>query len=369
MNPRRKGVRAIMRDHVSIPCLVMRGGTSKGPYFRAEDLPTDIAARDRILLATMGSPDPRQIDGLGGADTLTSKVAIVSRSQREGVDVDYLFCQVDINKPVVDTGPSCGNMLSGVAPFALEMGIVPIQDGETAVVIYDVNTSSKIEAVIQTPGGRVTYTGDAAIDGVPGTAAPVILNFMDVVGSKTGSMLPTGKVIDVIQGVEVSCFDVAMPMMLMRARDLGLTGIEGRAEIDNNKELLARIEKIRMEAGAMMGFGDVTDSVIPKVGILSEPRDGGAITSRYLTPHKLHAAHAVTGAVCVATACMVEGSVAYELAQRPEGNPRTIWIEHPSGQVDVRLQTSGSGADLQVVRAGILRTCRPIMKGEVYIPE
>ena len=358
-----------MRDHFSIPCLVMRGGTSKGPYFRAEDLPKDIAERDRILLAVMGSPDLRQIDGLGGADTLTSKVAIVSRSQRPGVDVDYLFCQVVIDKPVVDTGPSCGNMLSGVAPFALEMGIVPIKDGETSVVIYDVNTSSKIEAVVQTPGGRVCYKGDAAIDGVPGTAAPVILNFMDVVGSKTGSMLPTGKVVDVIQDVEVSCFDVAMPMMLLRARDLGLEGTEGRKEIDGNKDLLARIESIRLEAGRMMGFGDVTDSVIPKVSLLSEPRGTGAITSRYLTPHALHAAHAVTGAVCVSTACMVEGSVAYDLARRPEGNPRTIWIEHPTGMVDVRLETSGAGADLQVVRAGILRTCRPIMKGEVYVPE
>ncbi len=358
-----------MRDHFSVPCLVMRGGTSKGPYFRAEDLPTDIAARDRILLKAMGSPDARQIDGLGGADTLTSKVAIVSKSTRPGVDVDYLFCQVDINKPVVDTGPSCGNMLSGVAPFALEMGMVPMRDGETAVVIYDVNTSSKIEAIIQTPGKRVNYKGDAAIDGVPGTAAPVILNFMDIVGVKSGKMLPTGNVVDKIQGVDVSCFDVAMPMIFMRARDLGLEGTEGRKEIDGNKELLARIESIRLEAGRLMGFGDVTDSVIPKVGLLSEPRGTGAITSRYLTPHALHAAHAVTGACCVATACAVKGSIAHEFARMPEGNPRTVWIEHPTGMVDVRLETTGEGADLQVVRAGILRTCRPIMKGEIFIPE
>lgn len=357
-----------MRDMMSIPCLLMRGGTSKGPYFRAEDLPKDVAERDRILLAAMGSPDLRQIDGLGGADTLTSKVAIVSKSERPGVDVDYLFCQVDIGKPVVDTGPSCGNMLSGVAPFALEMGIVPTKDGKTEVVIYDCNTKSKIEAVIETPGGQVNYIGDAAIDGVPGTAAPVILNFMDVVGSKTGSMIPTGHVRETIEGIEVSCFDVAMPMVLMRAKDLGLSGIEGRAEIDGNKALLARIETIRMEAGRRMGFGDVTHSVMPKVGLLSPPRDGGAITSRYLTPHALHAAHAVTGAVCVSTALMVEGSIAYELGVRPEGNPRTIWIEHPSGQVDVRLETAGSGKDLQVIKAGILRTARPIMQGNVFVP-
>lgn len=357
-----------MQDLTSIPCLLMRGGTSKGPYFKASDLPADIAARDRVLLAVMGSPDLRQIDGLGGADTLTSKVAIVSKSTREGVDVDYLFAQVDVARPIVDTSPSCGNMLSGVGPFAIETGMVAAQDGTTMVVIYDVNTDSRIEAVVQTPGGRVRYTGDAAIDGVPGTAAPIVLNFMDAVGSKTGVMLPTGHAKEVINGIEVSCLDVCMPMVMMRAADLGLTGYEGRSEIDPNKELLARIEAIRMEAGRRMGFGDVSDKVIPKVGLLSPPRNGGAITSRYLTPHKLHAAHAVTGAVCVSTACLLEGSIAWDIAVRPEGNPRTIWIEHPSGQADVRMQTEGAGPTLQVIRAGVLRTARPIMRGEVFVP-
>jgi 2-methylaconitate cis-trans-isomerase PrpF len=356
-----------MQDLISIPCLLMRGGTSKGPYFKATDLPSDIAERDRILLAVMGSPDLRQIDGLGGADTLTSKVAIVSKSTREGVDVDYLFAQVDIARPIVDTSPSCGNMLSGVGPFAIETGMVAAQDGTTMVVIYDVNTDSRIEAVVQTPGGKVRYTGDAAIDGVPGTAAPIILNFMDAVGSKTGVMLPTGHAKEVINGIEVSCLDVCMPMVMMRATDLGLTGYEGRAEIDPNKELFTRIEAIRMEAGRRMGFGDVSDKVIPKVGLLSPPRNGGTITSRYLTPHKLHAAHAVTGAVCVSTACLLEGSIAYDIAVRPDGNPRTIWIEHPSGQADVRMQTEGSGPTLQVIRAGVLRTARPIMHGNVFV--
>jgi 4-oxalomesaconate tautomerase len=357
-----------MHDHLSIPCLLMRGGTSKGPYFKASDLPSDIAARDRVLLAVMGSPDIRQIDGLGGTDTLTSKVAIVSPSTREGVDVDYLFAQVDITRPIVDTGPSCGNMLSGVGPFAIETGMVKAQDGTTSVSIFDVNTQSRIEAVVQTPGGVVNYTGDAAIDGVPGTAAPVILNFMDAVGAKTGKMLPSGHAMEQINGIDVSCLDVAMPMVLMRAEDLGLTGVEGRAEIDGNKALLARIEAIRMEAGRRMGFGDVSDSVMPKVGLLSKPRGSGAITSRYLTPHKLHAAHAVTGAVCVATAVLLEGSVAYDLATRPGGNPCTIWIEHPSGMVDVRMETTGAGPTLQVYKAGILRTTRPIMQGNVFVP-
>jgi 4-oxalomesaconate tautomerase len=359
---------ATMRDQVGIPCLLMRGGTSKGPYFDLADLPADPAARDRVLLAVMGSPDLRQIDGLGGADTLTSKVAIVSKSTRPGVDLDYLFAQVDIGKAIVDTAPSCGNMLSGVAPFALETGMLTAQPGRTSVMIYNVNTASRIEAVLQTPDGHITYEGDAAIAGVPGTAAPIVLNFMDVVGSKTGKLLATGNVRDTIDGIDVTCIDVAMPMVMMKAADLGLTGYEGRKEFDGNKELFARIEAIRLEAGRRMGLGDCTDKVIPKVGILAPPRTAdGTVTSRYLTPHALHAAHAVTGAVCVATACVVPGSVAHDVARAEASNPRTIWIEHPSGEVDVRLETSGTGHDIQVI-AGTLRTARPIMRGLVYVP-
>jgi 4-oxalomesaconate tautomerase len=346
----------------------MRGGTSRGPFFLASDLPSDIPTRDRVLLAAMGSPDLRQIDGLGGADTTTSKVAIVSKSSRPGVDLDYLFAQVDIAKPIVDTNPSCGNMLSGVLPFAIERGLIKPTSGETRAMIFNVNTEARIEAVVQTPGGEIVYDGDASIAGVPGSAAPIILNFMDVVGSISGQMLPTGNVRDTIQGVEVTCIDVAMPMMLIRARDLGLDGTEGKAGIDGNKPLMARIESIRREAGLLMGFGDVTDKVIPKVGLLSEPREGGTITSRYLTPLALHAAHAVTGAVCVATACALEGSIAHDVATRSAENPRTVWIEHPSGQVDVRLQTTGVGAAMDVV-AGTLRTARPIMRGEVLVPK
>lgn len=356
-----------MSDLIGIPTIFMRGGTSRGPFFKAEDLPKDPAARDRVLLAAMGSPDVRQIDGLGGGDTLTSKVAIVSKSSRPGVDLDYLFAQVDIGKPIVDTNPSCGNMLAGVAPFAIETGMFPAQDGETRVMIYNVNTEARIEAIVQTPGRVVSYTGDARIDGVPGTAAPIVLNFMDVVGSISGKLLPTGTARDIIDGIEVTCIDVAMPMIMMRAKDCGLTGYEGRAEINPNKALFARIEPIRLEAGRRMGFGDCTDKVIPKVGLLSPARDGGTIASRYLTPHALHAAHAVTGAVCVSTACAVEGSIAHELAKPDGANPRIIWIEHPSGQVDVRLETRGKGGDMEVV-AGTLRTARPIMRGEVLVP-
>ena len=357
-----------MNRLIGVPCLYMRGGTSKGPYFKADDLPAEREVRDRFLLAAMGSPDVRQIDGLGGADTLTSKVAIVAKSERPGVDVDYHFAQVDINRPLVDTNPSCGNMLSGVGPFAIESGMVKAHDGTTRVVIYDANTSAKIEAEIQTPGGAVNYLGDHEIDGVPGGGAPVVLTFMEIVGAKTGAMLPTGKATEQIDGIDVSLVDVCMPMMLLRATDIGLNGYEGRAEINGNTELLARIEKLRMEAGRRMGFGDVSEKVIPKVGLLAPPREGGAIASRYLTPHTLHAAHAITGACCVSTACAVEGTVAYDLAQLPAENPCTVWIEHPSGKVDVRFEREGSGSSMNV-RVGVVRTARPIMRGEVMVPE
>jgi 2-methylaconitate cis-trans-isomerase PrpF len=367
-----KGIVAAGRAQImplrAIRCTLMRGGTSRGPYFRLHDLPAEPAVRDRVLLAAMGSPDLRQIDGLGGADPLTSKVAMVSPSRQPGCDVDYLFAQVAVDKAIVDTAPPCGNMLAGVGPFAIESGMVAAADGETRVMIYNVNTKSRIEAIIQTPEGKVEYEGQAAIDGVPGTAAPVVLNFMDAVGSKTGALLATGKVVEEIEGVEVTCIDVAMPMVLMRAADFGVTGDEDRAQIDARTELFARIEPIRLEAGRRMGLGDVTDKVIPKIGLLAPPRAGGSICSRYFTPHRLHAAHAVTGGVCVASACTLEGSIAWDLAVLPPGNPRSVVIEHPSGQIDVRLETRGEGADLQVVGAGLVRTTRKLMSGEVYVP-
>lgn len=354
-----------MNDLTGIPCCFMRGGTSRGPFFNARDLPADIAQRDRLLLAVMGSPDARQIDGLGGADPLTSKVAIVSKSERPGIDVDYLFAQVSIDKAIVDTSPSCGNMLAGIGPYAIETGLVPARGETTSVMIYNVNTDSRIEAVVRTPGGIVTYRGDARIDGVPGTAAPVFLNFMDVVGSKTGKLLPTGKVIEEIGGVVATCVDVAMPMVLFRAADFGITGDETRAAFDANRALFERMEPIRREAGRRMGLGDVTDKVVPKIGLMAAPKAGGTILSRYFTPHKLHAAHAVTGAVCVATAAALKGSVAAEFAKPLEGNPAIVTIEHPSGIIDVRLETKGEGASLDVVRAGVLRTARMIMQGTV----
>ena len=356
--------------------MFMRGGTSRGPFFLLEDLPADPEVRDRVLLAAMGSPDPRQIDGLGGATTVTSKVAMVSPSQRPGIDVDYRFAQVWLDKAIVDTAPSCGNMLAGVGPFAIERGLVTPDADETRVRIFDVNTGSRIEALVQTPGGTVTYAGDHRIDGVPGTAAPVVLSFSDVVGSKCGAMFPTGAVQEEIDGVAVSCIDVAVPMVMMRAGDLGLNGYDP-GEITGNAMLMRRIEKIRLEAGRRMGLGNLAESVVPKVSILAAPRRDGLVYSCYLTPHHVHAAHAVTGSICVACCVSLLGTVASGVALLPieminqpaSGLVTTIRIEHPSGASDVRMETLGDSAKLKVRNVAIILTARKIMDGQVFTSE
>jgi 2-methylaconitate cis-trans-isomerase PrpF len=355
-------------QQTAIPCVFMRGGTSKGPYFLADDLPGDIATRDHVLLSVMGSPDLRQIDGLGGADSLTSKVAIVSKSRRPDADVDYLFAQVKIDRPFVDTAPNCGNMISGIGPFAIEKGLVPAEDGETIVRIYNVNTAALVHAVIRTPGRQVQYDGDVAIDGVPGTGAPISLNFLDAIGSKTGKLLPTGRVRDTIDGIAVSCVDFAMPMVIARAADFGVTGIETKAELDANAALLQRIEEIRLKAGALMGMGDVTGQVVPKFCLVAPPRYGNAVTSRYFVPETCHAAHAVTGGLCLAAACVLPGSVTEGIAALSPGPRRMIVIEHPSGTLGTEFELEGSGNNVVIRRAAFVRTARKIMEGSVFVP-
>lgn len=350
----------------AIPCLLMRGGTSRGPYFLSSDLPGDIATRDRVLLAAMGSPDVRQIDGIGGAATLTSKVAIVSKSSQKDTDVDYLFAQVSIEKAFVDTAPSCGNMLAGVGPFAIERELIEASPSETRVRIYNVNTKSRIESIVQTPDGRVEYEGTQTIDGVPGSAAPIFLNFSDIVGSKTGALFPTGAAREDIDGLSVTCIDVAMPMILFSATELGLTGYETN-EIMSDRALLARIESARREAGWRMGLGDVSELVIPKVGLLAPPRSSGVISSRYLTPHHLHAAHAVTGGICVGTAAMLDGTIAAPLADRGAARDGLVCIEHPSGSLDVTLEIAGTPEQPTVESAGVVRTARKILDGSVFV--
>ena len=352
----------------AIPCMLMRGGTSKGAYFIDRDLPDDVATRDRVLLAALGSPDRRQIDGVGGADPLTSKVAIVNRSQRPGIDVDFLFAQVSLDEGRVDTTPNCGNILAGVGPFALERGLIAAQDGHTRIRIYTVNTGMVSEVLIETPGGRVNYGGSARIDGVPGTAAPIPIDFLDVAGSVCGSLLPTGNIADVIDGVHVTCIDNGMPVVIMRADALGIEGYESRDALNANAALKARVEQIRLRAGHMMNLGVVTNKVVPKMSLVAPPRAGGALCSRTFIPHDCHAAVGVLGAVTLATAAVMRGSVAHEVAEVPGGNPKRISVEHPTGEFTVELETEESPSGIVIRRAALLRTARMLMRGEILIP-
>jgi len=352
----------------AIPCMLMRGGTSKGAYFIDRDLPDDVATRDRVLLAALGSPDRRQIDGVGGADPLTSKVAIVNRSQRPGIDVDFLFAQVSLDEGRVDTTPNCGNILAGVGPFALERGLIAAQDGHTRIRIYTVNTGMVSEVLIETPGGRVNYGGSARIDGVPGTAAPIPIDFLDVAGSVCGSLLPTGNIADVIDAVHVTCIDNGMPVVIMRADALGIEGYESRDALNANAALKARVEQIRLRAGHMMNLGDVTNKVVPKMSLVAPPRAGGALCSRTFIPHDCHAAVGVLGAVTLATAAVMRGSVAHEVAVVPGGSPKRISVEHPTGEFTVELETEESPSGIVIRRAALLRTARMLMRGEILIP-
>jgi 4-oxalomesaconate tautomerase len=349
-----------------IPCVLMRGGTSRGPYLLASDLPADPRQRDAVLLRIMGSPHPLQVDGIGGSNTLTSKVAIVSRSREPGADVDYLFAQVSVNEAIVDTKPNCGNMLSGVGPFAIESGLVQAGERETMVRIFNVNTRTLIEALIQTPGGRVEYEGDTRIDGVAEAAAPIKLTFLDAMGAVTGKLLPTGKVLDVIDGVEVSCVDMAMPVMIMAAEALGKTGKETPAELDADRALFARMEAIRLKAGRLMGMGDVSKLVVPKPVLASRPSAPGGIASRYFTPHACHRSHAATGALAVGTAAALAGSVASRFVDPPSFSGGALRIEHPAGAIPVNLELAGPG---EVRRASLVRTARRIFEGNVLVPE
>jgi 4-oxalomesaconate tautomerase len=352
-----------------IPCVIMRGGTSRGPFFLLSDLPADPATRDQVLLSAMGSPHDYQVDGIGGARSLTSKVAMISRSKQPGADVDYLFAQVLIDQPLVDTKPNCGNMLIAVGPFAIDAGLVPAKDPETVVRIYNVNTKTMVEAIVQTPGGKVTYEGDAAIDGVPGTAAPVGINFKGGIGSVTGKLLPTGKPLDVIDGVEVSCVDVAMPTIFMRAEDFGKTGHETPEELDADRALFARMEAIRRKAGTLMGMGDVSQAVVPKISLLSKPAHGGTITSRYFVPDACHKAHAVTGTVCVASACAIPGTVASTLVALPPAPQGVIKLEHPSGIIAIDFDADFTNGKQELRRAALIRTARRVFEGNVLVPE
>jgi 2-methylaconitate cis-trans-isomerase PrpF len=344
----------------------MRAGTSRGPFFLREWLPADDSIRDEALIGAIGASDLLQVDGVGGGSTLTSKVAIVSKSTEPGCDVDYLFAQVGVGQKSVDTRPNCGNMLSGVAPFAIEQGLVPAQDGETTVRVFNVNTRSRIDVTVLTPKGKISYDGETGIDGVAGTAAPIRLNFLDAWGAVTGSLFPTGRRVDVIAGIEVTCIDAAMPLVIMRARDLGLSGREGPADLDADLTLLARVEAIRCAAGRAMGLGDVSASVVPKPVIASGGDDDDSITSRYFTPRRCHASHAVTGAIGVATAYALPGTLISSDMSR--AGVRDVSVLHPQGRIQVEVAVEGSGEEARVQRAALVRTARKILSGELHIP-
>jgi len=354
----------------AIPAIFMRGGTSRGLYFNRADLPEDQSLWDEILLKSFGSPDPRQVDGVGGTTSVTSKTCILSPSGRDDSDVDYFFAQLSVDEAKVDYAPTCGNMLAGVGPYAIETGMVPAEDGETRVRIHQVNTGGLVEAVIQTPGGHVEYDGDAAIDGAPGTAAPILLNFMNVIGARTGKLFPTGEKMETIDGVDVTIIDAAMPCMIMRASDVGKTGYETAAELDDDTAFFTRVEAMRLEAGRRMGLGDVTGQVQPKIVILAPPRDGGAITSRYFVPDKTHQTHAITGGIAVAYASVTLGTVAEPLAELPAGdNQPRFSIEHPAGQLHLALTLTDGDGGKNIEAAGIIRTARMIMQGSIMVPE
>jgi 4-oxalomesaconate tautomerase len=368
----------------SIPTLFMRGGTSRGPFFLASDLPADTATRDRVLLAVMGSPDRRQIDGLGGAHPLTSKVGIVSRSTAPGVALEFLFAQLQPERTTVDTAPNCGNMLAAVVPFALERHLIEAQDDTTTVRVLTLNTGMQCDITVQTPmtpvGRRVRYGGDARIDGVPGTSAPIIINFLDTAGSVCSALLPTGRVLDEVAispddgsqdfepfALQVTCIDNGMPLVMFRASDVGRTGYESAAELNANVALKARIEALRLKTAKLMGLGDVSAKNYPKMTLISPARNGGSINTRSFIPHVCHEAIGVLAAVTVGTACVLEGSVAHDMAVLPQGSSKTLSVEHPSGEFSVELELDP--ADPQnVKRAALLRTARLIMRGEVMIP-
>ena len=350
--------------------MLMRGGSSKGAFFVADDLPADPGARDALLLRIMGSPDVRQIDGVGGATPLTSKVAIVSASARSDADIDYLFLQVGVDQALVSDRQNCGNLLAATAPFAIERGLIDVRDGDIAVVrVYMVNTDSTATATIKLTDGMPDYRGEASIDGVPGTAAPVQLDFEGIAGGSCGALLPTGNTVDTIDGIRVTMIDNGMPVVVMLAADLDITGAESPSELEANEVLRARLESIRLQAGHLMNLGDVTDTTVPKLTMVSAPIAGGDISTRTFIPHQCHEAIGVFGAVSVATAALLPGTPAAAVVRTGAGDDGTLTCEHPTGAFTAAIDIDTSGAVPELRRAGIIRTARKLMDGTVFPTE
>ncbi len=352
----------------AIPYIFMRGGTSKGPYFRRSDLPQDLDTLAEVLIAALGAGQSLNIDGIGGGAAVTTKVAMLSVSEDDWADIDYFFAQVSVDEKLVDFKPTCGNILSGVAPAAIEMGLVTPQGDETEIRIRAVNTGAQVVAKVNTPAGKLTYDGDAEIAGVPGHSSPVQLSFMGVVGSSTGAFLPTGALRDTVQGIELTCMDVAMPMAIARASDFGVTGYESAEDLDANRTFFDRMEAVRVEAGNLMGMGDVSKSVTPKFGLVAPARDGGTLAVRYFMPWKTHPTMAVTGAQCMASCALTPGTVADGLLDRQATSPAEVILEHASGKIDVLVDFSTDDG-FTVNAAGLVRTARKLADGHVYVPK
>ncbi len=348
-----------------VRCMIIRGGTSKGAYFLPEDLPADSVERDEFLLRVMGTPDRRHIDGIGGAHPLTSKVAIVSPSDEAGADIEYLFLQVGVDKPTVTDRQNCGNLLAGVAPFAIERGLIEREDGEVSVRIRMLNTNSLATARFNVEDGQPVYDGDATISGVPGNAAPIYLDFEDTAGGSTGSLLPTGQAVDIVKDLKATLIDNGMPVVMLAAGDLGITGYETCSELEANQELVAALEEARLEAGMMMNLGDVSEMTVPKMTMVAPPIAGGHVSTRTFIPHRCHQAIGVLGAVSVATGCLIPGSVGSDVLSR-DGDATSVVIEHPSGTFEATVELSFDGDSVVVERAGILRTARKLMDGYVF---
>ncbi|MEM0946509.1 MAG: 4-oxalomesaconate tautomerase [Pseudomonadota bacterium] len=355
-------------SQTGIPFLFMRGGTSRGPYMLRKDLPVDQDVLSKVLVAITGSGHPINIDGIGGGNAVTTKVAMLSTSDDDWADVDYHFAQVGVEDGLVDYKPTCGNILVGVGPAAIEMGLVPVAGDVTEVKVRAVNTGARIAQRVQTPGGRVAYEGDARIDGVPGTAAPIGLMFRDVVGGATGHLFPTGNRTDILDGIAVSCMDVAMPMVITRASDFELSGYESAAELDENRAFFDRMEAVRRKAGELMGMGDISASVTPKFAVLAPPKSGGSAAVRYFMPFKTHPTLAVTGSQCISACLLCPGTVGEGLMEPPTGSPVDLSLEHPMGLLDVSVDFHLDGDVFDIRSAGLQRTARKLASGEVFVP-
>lgn len=351
---------------LSVPYMLIRGGSSKGLYFLAQDLPRDEAERNQVILDAVGR-DERQIDGLGGADPLTSKAAVVSRSKRPGADIDFLFVQVVVGKNRVDTTPNCGNILAGVGPFSIETGLVAPESPTTEISVYILNSGKYCNLLVRTSNNTVQYQGDTEIDGVPGSAAPIVCNYRDIAGSSCGSLYPTGNIVDLIDGVEVSCVDAGMPVVIIRAEDLGLSGYESPNELDIDSELKSRLNSVRLQAGPQMNLGDVSQKAVPKMSLISPARNGGLINSRTFIPHKCHVAVGVLGAVSIAVTCLTRGSVAEKMNIEKSRDRDIYSVEHPSGELSVVLDADTTGNIPVIKKAGVIRTARLLACGKVFV--